>query len=91
MMPDNQQRLRMPKIQDQNKGISRSRLLWCTAPLLMAGLWCAPAEAQSYAYVATHKSNSVAVINTATNSVVAVVPVQVQPLAVAITPNGAFA
>jgi YVTN family beta-propeller protein len=91
MMPDNQQRSQMPKMQDQNKGMSQLRLLWCLALLLISGLGCTPTEAQSYAYVATHKSNSVAVINTATNSVVAVVPVQVQPLAVAITPDGAFA
>jgi len=40
---------------------------------------------------ANSKSNSVAVIDTVLDRVVAVIPVQIQPLAVAITPNGAFA
>jgi len=58
---------------------------------ILASLWCIPAAAQSYAYVPTHKSNSVSVINTATNSVVAVVPVGIQTLQAAISPDGAFA
>ena len=47
-------------------------------------LWCT-------AYVPTHKSNSAAVIDTLLDRVAAVIPVQIQPFAVAITPNGAFA
>src|SRR5256714_12770752 len=61
------------------------------ALLLLGALGHAPAEAQALAYVPTHKSNSVSVVNTATNTVVATVPVGIQPLAVAITPDGAFA
>jgi YVTN family beta-propeller protein len=49
-----------------------------------------PAAAQSYAYVPTHKSNSVSVINTSTRSVIALVPVGIQPLQAAISPDGAF-
>src|SRR6266852_2102183 len=77
----------------QNRG-NKSTLHWvlrCLALPLLAALWCVPAAAQYKAYVATHKSNSVAVIDTALNQVVAIVPVQFQPVAVAITPNGAFA
>ena len=58
---------------------------------IFVGFSVVPAAAQSYAYVPTHKSNSVSVINTASSSVVAVVPVGVQPLQAAISPDGAFA
>ena len=61
------------------------------ALLLLGALRHARAEAQALAYVPTHKSNTVSVVNTATNTVVATVPVGIQPLAVAITPDGAFA
>ena len=61
------------------------------AMLIFVGLSGIPAAAQSYAYVPTHKSDSVAVVNTASNSVVAIVPVGVQPLQAAISPDGAFA
>src|SRR5229473_2130454 len=66
-------------------------LLRCLALPILAALWWVPAAAQCTAYVPTHKSNSVAVIDTLLDRVVAVIPVQIQPLAVAITPNGAFA
>src|SRR4029077_17311696 len=52
---------------------------------------CDSAAAQCHVYVPTHKSNSVAVIDTTVDRVVAVIPVQIQPLAVAMTPNGSFA
>src|SRR2546430_133518 len=65
-------------------------LLWL-ALAVFVGFSGVPAAAQSYAYVPTHKSNSVSVINTASSSVVAVVPVGVQPLQAAISPDGAFA
>jgi YVTN family beta-propeller protein len=57
----------------------------------LVGLRCVSAAAQCTVYVPTHKSNSVAVIDTVLDRVVAIVPVQFQPLAMAITPNGAFA
>src|SRR5467141_5457129 len=69
----------------------RRRWLWsvqCLALLLLAALGCVSAAAQSVAYVPTHKSNSVAVINTATNSVIDVIPVEIQPLSGAMSPNG---
>ena len=62
-----------------------------TIPGKGSALACVPAAAQCTAYVADHKSNSVAVIDTWTDRVVDVIPVQFQPLAVAVTPNGAFA
>ena len=68
-----------------------SCVLRCLGLALLACSTCIPAEGQCYVYVPTHKSNSVAVIDTSLDRVVPVVPVEVQPLAVAITPNGAFA
>ncbi len=79
------------KIQNQNSRLSPCWLLRCLAPPMLAALACVPAAAQCTVYVPTHKSNSVAVIDTSVDQVIAVIPVQVQPLAVAITPNGAFA
>src|SRR5438105_194077 len=64
---------------------------WLVALAIFVRFSGVPAAAQSYAYVPTHKSNSVSVINTASNSVVSVVPVGVQPLQAAISPDGAFA
>jgi YVTN family beta-propeller protein len=58
---------------------------------VLVALGCVSAAAQCTVYVPTHKSNSVTVIDTVLDRVVAIVPVQFQPLAVAITPNGAFA
>jgi YVTN family beta-propeller protein len=58
------------------------------ALLLLAALGCVSAAAQSVAYVPTHKSNSVAVVNTATNSVIDIIPVGIQPLSGAMSPNG---
>src|SRR5437016_1447928 len=60
----------------------------CVALLFLAALGCVSAAAQSVAYVPTHKSNSVAVVNTATNSVIDVIPVGIQPLSGAMSPNG---
>src|SRR5438876_10855622 len=67
------------------------RSLLRLALAVFVGFSGVPAAAQSYAYVPTHKSDSVSVINTASNSVVGVVPVGVQPLQAAISPDGAFA
>src|SRR2546421_3829070 len=72
-------------------GLERFRPHSWLALLIFFGFSGVPASAQSYAYVPTHKSDSVSVINTASNSVVAVVPVGVQPLQAAISPDGAFA
>jgi YVTN family beta-propeller protein len=70
----------------------RRLLQLCWAALFtLLGFWSVPAAAQSYAYVPTHKSNSVSVINISTNSVIAVVPVGVQPLQAAISPDGTLA
>src|SRR6266851_4029945 len=69
----------------------RQRWLWSVqglALLLLAALGCVSAAAQSVAYVPTHKSNSVAVVNTATNSVIDIIPVGIQPLSGAMSPNG---
>jgi len=66
-------------------------LLRCLAPLLLLALGCIPAAAQCDLYVAEYKSTTVDVYNTFTDQLVAAIPVQLQPLAVAITPNGAFA
>ncbi len=79
------------RIRNRGNKLSLCWVLRCLALPWLAALWCVPAAAQYKAYVATHKSNSVAVIDTFVDQVVAVVPVQFQPLAVAITPNGAFA
>src|SRR6266404_5548426 len=76
-----------------NRG-DRLSMLWplrCLALPVLVALRCVSAAAQCTVYVPTHKSNSVAVIDTVLDRVVAIVPVQFQPLAVAITPNGAFA
>src|ERR1700694_3115987 len=78
------------RIQNRDNRLSQCWLLRCLALPMLAALWCVPAGAQCTAYVATHKSNSVAVIDTLLDRVVAVIPVQIQPLAAAITPNGAF-
>src|SRR6266850_2589887 len=91
MMMENQVhawKAKNPHIHDE---LRRLRALCRLALFILASLWCIPAVAQSYAYVPTHKSNSVSVINTATNSVIAVVPVGIQPLQAAISPDGAFA
>jgi YVTN family beta-propeller protein len=69
----------------------RQRWLWSVpglALLLLAALGCVSAAAQSVAYVPTHKSNSVAAVNTATNSVIDIIPVGIQPLGGAMSPNG---
>src|SRR6266850_2547517 len=70
----------------QRSGAAR----WLALPALL-GLCTGSVVAQSIAYVPTHKSNSVSVINTATNTVIAVIPVGIQPLQAAISPDGAFA
>jgi len=46
------------------------------------------ARAQTFAYVANSNSNSVSVIDISTNAVVATVPVGIEPVGVAITPDG---
>ncbi len=69
----------------------RLRQLCWTALFIVLGFWGVPATGQSYAYVPTHKSNSISVINISSNSVIAVVPVGVQPLQAAISPDGAVA
>src|SRR6267143_4537397 len=79
------------KIHNRGDGLNMLRPLRFLAVLVLVALGCVSAAAQCTAYVPTHKSNSVAVIDTVLDRVVAVIPVQVQPLAVAITPNGAFA
>src|SRR6267154_655104 len=79
------------RIRYRHNTLSQCWLLRCVVLLLFAAVGCIPAAAQCYVYVPTHKSNSVAVIDTSVDQVIAVIPVQVQPLAVAITPNGAFA
>ncbi len=78
-------------IQNRDNKLTPCWLLRCLALAMLAALWCVPAAAQCTVYVPTHKSNSVAVIDTVLDRVAAVVPVQFQPFAVAITPNGAFA
>src|SRR5712664_540284 len=77
-----------PHIHDE---LRRLRPFCRLALFILASLWCIPAVAQSYAYVPTHKSNSVSVINTTTRSVIAEIPVGVQPLQVAISPDHTFA
>src|SRR5437879_2471222 len=79
------------KIRNRDNRVSPCWPLRCVALPMLAALACVPAAAQCTVYVPTHKSNSVAVIDTSVDQVIAVIPVQVQPLAVAITPNGAFA
>src|SRR4029077_11425863 len=74
------------RIQERGRRSIRCRLRWLVLPLLGA-LASIPAAAQCTAYVPTHKSNSVAVIDTVLDRVVTTIPVQIQPLAVAITPN----
>src|SRR5467141_2765392 len=79
------------KIHNRGDGLNMLRPLRFLALLVLVALGCVSAAAQCTAYVPTHKSNSVAVIDTVLDRVVAIIPVQIQPLAVAITPNGAFA
>src|SRR6266478_8625307 len=79
------------RVRSRDNTLIQYWLLRCLALPILAALWWVPAAAQCTAYVPTHKSNSVAVIDTMLDRVVAVVPVQIQPLAVAITPNEAFA
>ena len=52
------------------------------------GLGTATAQAQTRAYVTNYVDNTVSVIDTATNTVVATIPVGIQPLGVAVTPDG---
>src|SRR5882672_12528228 len=91
LMRDNRGWFWESKMQNRDNKLSRCGLLRWLVPLLLAVLGCVPAAAQCTAYVAAHKSNNVVVIDTELDRVIAVIPVQVQPLAVAITPNGAFA
>src|SRR5690349_24325130 len=82
-------------LEEERRGLMRGsrsgmvwlRVGWCAAVIAIGALECVSAEAQCTAYVATHKSNSVAVVDTALDRVVTVIPVQIQPLAVAITPD----
>src|SRR2546425_13083054 len=80
-----------PRIRNRDNKSSSRWTLRCLALPMLAALWCVPAAAQCTAYVTAHKSNNVVVVDTFLDRVVAVIPVQIQPLAVAITPNGAFA
>src|SRR2546429_4854590 len=91
MMPANRPQVCNYKIRNRDDRRPWSWPLRGLALLLLGALGHARAEAQALAYVPTHKSNTVSVVNTATNTVVATVPVGIQPLAVAITPDGAFA
>jgi YVTN family beta-propeller protein len=91
MMIENQVHAWKAKNPHIHNELQRLRPACRLALFIRASLWCIPAAAQSYAYVPTRKSNSVSVINTATNSVIAVVPVGIQPLQAAISPDGAFA
>ena len=82
------------KSRNLQKGYGLHRLLlfpWLAALAIFVGFSGVPAATQSYAYVPTHKSNSASVIKTASNSVVAVVSAGMQPLQVAISPDGASA
>jgi YVTN family beta-propeller protein len=80
-----------PRIQNRDNKSSLHRVFSCLAlPPMLVALWCVPATA-CHLFVPTHKSNSVAVIDPWSDHLLAVIPVQFQPLAVAITPNGAFA
>jgi YVTN family beta-propeller protein len=79
------------RIQNRDNGLSSLRSFRWLLLLLTAGLASVPAAAQCDVYMAAYKTNHVEVINTRTKTVVAEIPVQVQPLGVAITPNGAFA
>ena len=89
-MFDSRQQSWKAKIQIMKK---TRRLLWSLRGLILL-LWgalaCVSAAAQShpYAYVPTHKSNTVSVIDTFTNTVVARIPVGVQPLSAAVSPEG---
>src|SRR5215471_7070473 len=59
--------------------------------LLGVMLGSTSAEAQPFAYVTNSLSNTVSVIDMATNTVVATVPVGIEPIGVAITPDGTHA
>src|SRR6267143_113531 len=79
------------RVRNRDNTLIQYWLLRCLALPILAALWWVPAAAQCTAYVPTHKSNSVAVIDTLLDRVVAMIPVQIQPLGVAITPNGTVA
>src|SRR3989442_7164529 len=91
MMGDNRVGFCESKIQNRGHRLSSLWLLRYFALLLPAAFLSGPAAAQCTVYVPTYKSNSVAVIDTMLDRVIAVIPVQIQPLSVAVTPNGAFA
>src|SRR6266852_217513 len=91
VMADIRTRLWEPKIRNRNNRLSALWQFRCLSPLLLVALGCVPAAAQCDVYVAAYKTNHVEVFNTFTKTLVAEIPVQVQPLGVAITPNGAFA
>ena len=64
--------------------------------LLLSGLFTLtmgtrPARAQAFVYVTNVNSHDVSVINTVTKTVVDTISVDVAPVDVAITPDGAFA
>ena len=67
------------------------RVVGSIALVAWSALEAVPAKAQCTVYVPTHKSNSVAVVDTGLDRVVTVIPVEIQPLAVAITPDRSFA
>src|SRR5229473_694523 len=91
VMADIRARFWEPKIRNRNNRLSALWQFRCLSPLLLVALGCVPAAAQCDLYVAAYKTNHVEVFNTFTKTLVAEIPVQVQPLGVAITPNGAFA
>src|ERR1700731_958570 len=61
--------------------------LWAMLAMGLA-LAATPAEAAPFAYVANVFSNTVSVIDTATNTVGATVAVGINPIGVAVTPDG---
>src|SRR5690348_12034815 len=91
VMRDNRSWLQSARAHISAGGLAQSWLFRCFGLLLAVFSAWVPAAAQCYVFVPTHKSNSVAVIDSLADRVVAVVPVQVQPLSVAISPNGAYA
>ena len=68
-----------------------NKLKWGICVLFFLVVGSLPALAQPFAYVANNVAGNVSVIDTASNTVVAAVTVGNMPVAVAITPNGAFA
>src|SRR5258708_17788840 len=89
-MSDNRFQTEDIKFRSHSDRRTRLSSIRCLTLLLLGMIGCASASAQCRVYVPTHKSDSVSAISTSNNTVTAVLPVGVQPLSAAVSPDGKF-